>query len=44
LRLGTVIERGDKRNRRIDQADSERALLVADQAHPVGAITATDVV
>jgi len=31
LRLGTVIERGDKRTRRIDQADSERALLVADQ-------------
>lgn len=31
LRLGTVIERGGKRASRIDQADSERALLLADQ-------------
>ncbi|MBA3564396.1 MAG: TolC family protein [Gammaproteobacteria bacterium] len=31
LRLGTVIERGGKRARRIDRADSERALLAVEQ-------------
>lgn len=31
LRLGTLIERGGKRDRRIDQVDAERALLAADQ-------------
>lgn len=31
LRLGTVIERGGKRDRRTDQADAEKALLAADQ-------------
>ena len=31
LRLGTVIERGGKRERRIDEADSERALLQVEQ-------------
>lgn len=31
LRLGTVIERGGKRHRRIDQVDAEKALLAADQ-------------
>lgn len=31
LRLGTVIERGDKRERRVDQADADKALLIADQ-------------
>jgi cobalt-zinc-cadmium efflux system outer membrane protein len=31
LRLGTVIERGDKRARRIDLVDADQALLVADQ-------------
>lgn len=31
LRLGTIIERGGKRDRRIDQADAEKALLAADQ-------------
>lgn len=31
LRLGTVIERGDKRARRVAQADAGKALLLADQ-------------
>jgi len=31
LRLGTVIERGDKRARRIDSVDADKALLAADQ-------------
>lgn len=31
LRLGTVIERGGKRERRVDQADADKALLMADQ-------------
>lgn len=31
LRLGTLIERGDKRDRRVDHADAEKELLAADQ-------------
>lgn len=31
LRLGTIIERGGKRDRRINQVDAEKALLAADQ-------------
>lgn len=31
LRLGTVVERGDKRARRVDQVDADKALLIADQ-------------
>lgn len=31
LRLGTLIERGSKRERRLDEVESERALLAADQ-------------
>lgn len=31
LRLGTVIERGGKRERRVAQADADQALLMADQ-------------
>lgn len=31
LRLGTVVERGGKRERRIDEADSERSLLQIEQ-------------
>lgn len=31
LRLGTVIERGGKRDRRIEQVDAEKALIAVDQ-------------
>lgn len=31
LRLGSIIERGDKQQRRLEKADSEQALVVAEQ-------------